>query len=103
MAQCRSVPDESPALVPPFRKPPTALGLATVPPDLPPVGTPRKAPASVRICLGVIGVVLIGGGVALSQVSLFLLPISALVCWFGLDGLLAGLIGRRSRGLIRLG
>ncbi len=103
MERFHPVPEESPALVPPSRRPPTAVGIATMPPDVPPEGIPWQAPTRLRFWLGVTGVGLIGVGLALSQVSLLLIPISALVCWFGIDGLLAGLIGHRSRGLVRLG
>lgn len=38
MARFRPDPEESPALVPPPRLPPTAVGLATMPPAIPPGG-----------------------------------------------------------------
>ncbi len=45
---------------------------------------------------------LITGGVALSHLSLMLIPVSVLTCWLGMDGMLAGVFGRRTRGLVRL-
>lgn len=39
MAKFRPEPEESPALIPPPRLPPTAVGLATVPPAIPPGGS----------------------------------------------------------------
>lgn len=45
MAKFRPEPEESPALIPPPRLPPTAVGLATVPPAIPPGGS-----AMTRIC-----------------------------------------------------
>lgn len=103
MPPFRPVPDESPALVPPSRRPPTAVGLATLPPELPPRHTPWRPPAKVRALLVAVGAGLIVGGAALSQLSLFLLPVSVLVCWFGMDGMIAGVLGHRSRGLVRVG
>lgn len=102
MAQFLPVPDESVALVPPARRPPTAVGLAMLPPGVPPDGSPRSAPPRVRILLVVLGTGLIAGGVALSHLSLLLIPVSALTCWLGMDGMLAGVFGRRRRGLVRL-
>lgn len=102
MAQFLPVPDESVALVPPTRRPPTAVGLAMLPPEGAPNRKPPLAPPRVRILLVVLGTGLITGGVALSHLSLMLIPVSVLTCWLGMDGMLAGVFGRRTRGLVRL-
>lgn len=74
-----------------------------LPAGIPPNGRPWSAPPRVRMLLAVLGIGLIAGGVAIGQLSLMLLPVSALACWLGMDGFLAGVMGRRTRGLVRLG
>ena len=78
------------------------MGLAMLPPAVPPGGRPSSAPPRLRILLAVLGTGAIAGGVAITQLSLLLIPVSGLACWLGMDGLLAGVEGRRTHGLVRL-
>jgi hypothetical protein len=105
MTRFRPEPDESPTLIPPPRLPPTAVGLATLPLGIPPGGSPQSQPArpGTRIVFAVVGTGLVVGGIALSELSLFLIPASLLAWWLGAEMLVAGVVGRRGRSLARLG
>jgi len=47
-----------------------------------------------------VGTGLVAGGIALSELSLLLLPVSLAAGWLGAEALVAGIVGRRVRGLI---
>lgn len=101
MKRFRPNPDESPALTPPPRLPPTAVGLATLPPAVPPGDVPSRHTVRFRARLGfaLAGVGLVAGGIALGELSVLLIPIGLAAGWLGAEALVVGIIGRRVRGL----
>jgi hypothetical protein len=59
-------PDERPSLVPPVRKPPSAVGTATLPPGGRPSSDYSRRPSLVaRIGTGLVGSLFVAGGVGL--------------------------------------
>jgi hypothetical protein len=104
MARFRPEPEESPALIPPPRLPPTAVGLAVLPPAIPPGGRPKSRPArpAIRALLTVAGSGFVVGAIALTELSLLLIPVSIVVGWLGAEVVVAGITGRRHFFLARL-
>ena len=97
------ITDEAPALVPPRRPPPTAVGLAMLPPPVPPRAplAMQRARPGIRLLFGMTGLGFIAAGYALIGVSVLLIPVSAGCVWLGAEAVILSATGRKHRGLIR--
>jgi hypothetical protein len=98
--QFRPDPDESPALVPPNRRPPTAVGVVTLPPPSQPEASATQYHPSrfARMNSALLGLVLIGGSVSLFAFSPIVIPLGVLAAWGGTEALSLAATGRGIRG-----
>jgi hypothetical protein len=90
----RPDPDESPGLVPPSRRPPTAVGTATPPPPRRHARESGGMKPVERVAAGLLGVVTITAGVAICTLAGAGLVIGPLLAGAGANALCRGLAGR---------
>jgi hypothetical protein len=101
--QFRPDPRESPALISPSRRPPTAVGVVTPPPPAQAEGSATQHHRSrfARMNSALLGLVLIGGSVTLFAFSPIVIPLGVLAAWGGTEALSLAATGQGIRGNLR--